>query len=53
MVILERIRNNTPYRLYRNGSPEYRLFNHCSGIAEIILWVKILNLKNRFLAENI
>ena len=45
MVIGEHIRNSTPYKLYANGSPEYRLFNRSNGIAEIILWVKILNFK--------
>ena len=45
MIILELIRNNTPYRLYTKGRPESVLSNRGSGLAEIILWVKILNFK--------
>ena len=41
----EHIINSTPYRLFANGNPEDPLSNRGSAIAEIMLWVEILNLK--------
>ena len=45
MAIWEHIRNSIPYRLYANGSPEGPLSNRNSRIAEIVLWIEILNFK--------
>ena len=45
VAIWQHIRNSTPYRLYANGSSDDPLSNCGSGIAEIILWVEILNFK--------
>ena len=45
MAIVEHIRNSTPNRLHANGSPEGTLLNRDSGIAGVILRVKILNLE--------
>ena len=44
---LEYIRNTTAYRLYANGSPKDALSNRSSGIAGIILKVKILNIMKK------
>ena len=35
--------NQTPFRLYENGSPDIPIFNHGSGIAELILGNEIFN----------
>ena len=40
MAILEHARNNTPYRLYANCSPEGPLSNRDSCIAGIILRIE-------------
>ena len=46
--------NSTPTQLYTNVRPEGRpISNRNCGTAEIILSVKILNLKNLFLPKNI
>ena len=39
MDLWEHIKNNTPYRLYANGSPEGPVSNRSNGIAGTILRV--------------
>ena len=45
VAIWKHIINNTPYSLYANGNLDGPLSNCGSRIAEIILWVEILNFK--------
>ena len=47
VAILEPIRNSRPYWLFPNGRSEGPRLNCISCIAEIILRVKILNLKKK------
>ena len=47
MAILENIRNDTPYILYADGSPEGPFSNRGSAIAGIILRFEISNLKKK------
>ena len=41
VAILEHLRNSIPYRIYENASLEHPLSNRDTGIAEMILRVKI------------
>ena len=47
VAIFQHIRNIKRYRLYAHDSPDGALSNHGSEIAELILWIEILNLKKK------